>query len=52
MKAIEGGHIPHDADVDTDDSVRTTADTTPPESLFKKLGPSRTRYTILHRDEL
>lgn len=26
--------------------------TQPPESTFKKLGPSKQRYTILTRDEL
>jgi endoplasmic reticulum resident protein 44 len=26
--------------------------TQPPESTFKKLGPSKQRYTILERDEL
>lgn len=26
--------------------------TTPPESTFKKLGPSKNRYTLLHKDEL
>ncbi|XP_064646492.1 endoplasmic reticulum resident protein 44-like [Lineus longissimus] len=42
-------HIPKD----TDDEGKKGGDdaTTPPESTFKKLGPSRNRYTLL-RDEL
>ena len=49
------GHIPKEPEVDTDTKQAATASeatrTSPPESLFRKLAPSRTRYTIL-RDEL
>ena len=36
---------------DETDSPKPPTPTTPPESVFKKLAPSRTRYTVL-RDEL
>jgi len=54
--AHDVGHIPKDAEGDQQDDAQTKhdgqgSDTTPPESLFKKLGPSRNRYTLL-RDEL
>jgi len=49
------GHIPKEPEPDTQTQQDTTAfeaaRTSPPESLFRKLAPSRTRYTIL-RDEL
>lgn len=50
------GHVPKDPDPDaaTDGANSPpgkTDATSPPESLFRKLAPSRTRYTIL-RDEL
>jgi len=48
-------HIPKEPEVDTETEETATASeaarTSPPESLFRKLAPSRTRYTIL-RDEL
>jgi endoplasmic reticulum resident protein 44 len=49
-------HIPKEADSDesTEKQATRAAEslrTSPPESLFRKLAPSRTRYTIL-RDEL
>lgn len=41
---------------DTDREVKTEDNgkqpTTPPESTFKKLAPSKNRYTLLHKDEL
>lgn len=54
--AQAAGHVPKESDQDasTEDvrSPPAKADaTSPPESLFRKLAPSRTRYTIL-RDEL
>ncbi len=36
---------------DDSDTPKPPVPTTPPESVFKKLAPSRTRYTVL-RDEL
>lgn len=48
-------HVPKEPEVDEETKQDTTASetsrTSPPESLFRKLAPSRTRYTIL-RDEL
>ena len=48
-------HVPKEPEVDTETKQAATASeaprTSPPESLFRKLAPSRTRYTIL-RDEL
>lgn len=45
-------HVQKDEDSTEETKAPEQADTTdPPESLFKKLAPSRTRYTIL-RDEL
>jgi len=53
--AVPVGHIPKEPEVDTEPKQTATASeaarTSPPESLFRKLAPSRTRYTIL-RDEL
>lgn len=53
--AVTAGHIPKEPEVDTETKQTATASeaarTSPPESLFRKLAPSRTRYTIL-RDEL
>jgi len=45
----DGGHINKDEEGDAD--IKPKAPTTPPESTFKKLAPSKDRYTIL-RDEL
>ncbi|KAM7348871.1 endoplasmic reticulum protein 44 isoform 1-T1 [Cochliomyia hominivorax] len=42
------GPDPSSNDVQSDDVVNTS----PPESTFKKLGPSKNRYTLLHKDEL
>ncbi|XP_064598270.1 endoplasmic reticulum resident protein 44-like [Liolophura sinensis] len=44
------GHIPHDKS-DGSADVKPKQPTSPPESTFRKLAPSRNRYTIL-RDEL
>ncbi|ESO06710.1 hypothetical protein HELRODRAFT_106306 [Helobdella robusta] len=45
-------HIPHDpTSVETKKPEHVPGQTSPPESLFKKLAPSKNRYTIL-RDEL
>jgi len=53
--AVPAGHIPKEPEVDKETQPVATASeasrTSPPESLFRKLAPSRTRYTIL-RDEL
>jgi len=53
--AAPAGHIPKEPEADEETKQETTASegtrTSPPESLFRKLAPSRTRYTIL-RDEL
>jgi len=53
--AVLPGHIPKEPEADEETKQDTTASegtgTSPPESLFRKLAPSRTRYTIL-RDEL
>jgi len=52
---VPAGHIPKEPEVDTETKQAATASeatrTSPPESLFRKLAPSRTLYTIL-RDEL
>lgn len=52
---VPAGHIPKEREVETETKQAATASeatrTSPPESLFRKLAPSRTRYTIL-RDEL
>lgn len=40
-----------DNEVKTDDEAEQVKVTTPPESTFKKLAPSKNRYTLL-RDEL
>ena len=47
------GHIPKEPEpeAETKQTATEAARTSPPESLFRKLAPSRTRYTIL-RDEL
>jgi endoplasmic reticulum resident protein 44 len=49
------GHVPKEADPDDTTEQETTKHeqlrTSPPESIFRKLAPSRNRYTIL-RDEL
>jgi len=47
------GHIPKEPEPEpeTKQTATEAARTSPPESLFRKLAPSRTRYTIL-RDEL
>jgi len=50
------GHIPKEADSEDAETEHPSTQhdagrTSPPESLFRKLAPSRTRYTIL-RDEL
>lgn len=54
-KGKDGGHVPKEADNDETTEQHTTdseyARTSPPESIFRKLAPSRNRYTIL-RDEL
>lgn len=45
-------------DPDTKEDEQTQAvntdkkPTNPPESTFKKLAPSKNRYTLLHKDEL
>lgn len=41
-------------DPSTEDQTQPAAKqpTTPPESTFKKLAPSKNRYTLLHKDEL
>ncbi|XP_076062689.1 endoplasmic reticulum protein 44 [Oratosquilla oratoria] len=39
-------------DAGSDDTTTTKRPTTPPESTFKKLAPSKNRYTLLDRDEL
>lgn len=45
-----GGHVAKDAD--TDEVKKPAGDqTAPPPSVFRKLGPSHNRYTLL-RDEL
>lgn len=51
LPAVGGGtsdHVPNDEDTN---GKQPSKPTTPPESTFKKLAPSRSRYTIL-RDEL
>lgn len=53
--AVPAAHIPKEPEPNDETKQDTTASdgarTSPPESLFRKLAPSRTRYTIL-RDEL
>ena len=43
-------HVPKQDDKPTEEK-KETVPTTPPESTFRKLAPSRNRYTLL-RDEL
>jgi hypothetical protein len=46
--------------INTEESIKVEADyderlgeePQPPESIFRRLGPSKQRYTILSRDEL
>ncbi|XP_065363073.1 endoplasmic reticulum resident protein 44 isoform X1 [Calliphora vicina] len=39
-------------DPSSNDVQSEVVNTSPPESTFKKLGPSKNRYTLLHKDEL
>lgn len=39
-------------DPSTNEVQSDVVNTSPPESTFKKLGPSKNRYTLLHKDEL
>ncbi|XP_067638885.1 endoplasmic reticulum resident protein 44 isoform X2 [Eurosta solidaginis] len=45
------GPDPQANEVNTDTDSRGKG-TSPPESTFRKLGPSKNRYTLLHKDEL
>uniref|UniRef100_A0A1B0A2Y9 Thioredoxin domain-containing protein n=1 Tax=Glossina pallidipes TaxID=7398 RepID=A0A1B0A2Y9_GLOPL len=38
--------------VSKDNTIEMIPNTSPPESSFKKLGPSKNRYTLLQKDEL
>uniref|UniRef100_A0A1A9UE65 Thioredoxin domain-containing protein n=1 Tax=Glossina austeni TaxID=7395 RepID=A0A1A9UE65_GLOAU len=38
--------------VSNDNTIEMIPNTSPPESSFKKLGPSKNRYTLLQKDEL
>ncbi|KAI9590232.1 endoplasmic reticulum resident protein 44 [Glossina fuscipes] len=38
--------------VSNDNTIEMLPNTSPPESSFKKLGPSKNRYTLLQKDEL
>lgn len=42
------GHLPHDSDKTT----TAMPPSSPPESVFKDLKPSNTRYTFVKKDEL
>lgn len=44
-------HYGPEKSYDADNEVKSDQPTTPPESTFKKLAPSKNRYTLL-RDEL
>ena len=44
-----GNHVQHAAKESADADKKPTQ---PPESTFKKLAPSKNRYTILDKDEL
>ncbi|XP_053949056.1 endoplasmic reticulum resident protein 44 isoform X2 [Anastrepha obliqua] len=46
------GPDPSGNEVQTEADSKSGKATSPPESSFKKLGPSKNRYTLLHKDEL
>lgn len=46
------GPDPSGNEVQTEVVMKIGKGTSPPESSFKKLGPSKNRYTLLHKDEL